>query len=95
MNFVFDIDCPMFIYAQGFINNFYRPSDSAEQKISVLCSENGLVNTLQLLISQFPEAASKTELFPLGQVIYYMLNFLFFQVLSQIVLFLIPRNIPL
>lgn len=45
-----------------------RPSDSAEQKISVLCSENGLVNILQLLTSQFPEAASKTELFPLGQI---------------------------
>jgi len=45
-----------------------RPPDLAEEKISILCSENGLVNTLQMLTSQFPEAASNTEMFPLGQI---------------------------
>ncbi len=47
---------------------FCRPHDSAEQKISVHCSENGLVNILQMLASQYSEAVSNIEMVPLGQV---------------------------
>ncbi|KAL9981007.1 hypothetical protein ACROYT_G009659 [Oculina patagonica] len=45
-----------------------RPYDSAEQKISMHCSENGLVNILQMLASQYSEAVSNIEMFPLGQI---------------------------
>ncbi|KAJ7333837.1 NGG1 interacting factor [Desmophyllum pertusum] len=45
-----------------------RPHDSAEQQISIHCSESGLVNTLQMFASLFPEAVSKTEVLPLVQI---------------------------
>ena len=61
------------------LNFFCRSHDSAEQKISVHCSEDGLINTLQMLTSLYPEAVNNIEMFPLGQVSSNVTSFYFSQ----------------
>ena len=71
-------NCAFNIVVQ-FYDFFCRPHDSAEQKISMHCSENGLVNTLQMLTTLYPESVSNTEVFLLGQVKSKMRSFYFSQ----------------
>ena len=46
----------------------FRLDNTAEEKVSLHCTESGLVNTFQMLTYLFPEVVAKTEVIPLAQV---------------------------